>query len=1076
MDENNKLEEGEPVSSTLKLLEQYENHTQQKDKNLDYIEKGDSRFDSNAPSGPSYDELFKENVKLRLKIEEYEAEIKALNEVISGLREGHNTTHVPAQEYVPQKIIVDSTTDSSPREPSLLLPPRSADRVRHNQNTIVSRIEQESHELVLPRSPATFQLNSRGFRDELKGISEMNESRKEGERGSKLSPTENDTTYNEVKDSAISSNSGTFNNNNNILGSPATSVTYTTSRISINSSSPKVSTKSNIKGPNSPALLQAGSHQQGGPVSPHRANRVTHLINNEIRSPLKEQFSDTDVSFATDDVSSHHESQQEREFVDDLLHKSPIIQRLSKDDEHIVEFSPSSKQNLNKFTEMINKTFGEDDKITNDRSTANTAGPFKSPPKFDPPLPSANHNTLASPVIIQNSSGSQTPSSATNIQRAGISSLDLLKNASQDNISSISSATTSNHQSFSPRSVSSISRIQPPTFPTSTTDTGSPTSVTGARAGVSAQSPMVSEIPLFVQPEDFSTIRVEIRSTLYHNPEDSAKSVLFSVVDKKSSKEMFKFAKSPDQILQLDHLLKVRLIEQYHLPLLPRKQLFQSSVPVKVDARRELLEEYFTSLFEVDTLPPLLSLKLAQFISTDTAITMPMGMSENIKEGVLLVRKNKTLGTGNSWKVRQAIVDEQTLLLLDQGNLVENVRLANSTIELQANLPDDKYGTKNGFIVNEHRKTGLSNTSKHYFAAETAKQREEWISALISVCGSAPPNVRADNFSSTAMDQNSISDASVDTSYSAKIGPMVNLEALNKPQQSQQQQSESNSSEIDRETKRNRMRSFFPFKKNQGQLSTSSFDISKESDESTDRIFSNALRNMNLQEECVSNVVFGSDVKHCLSLSSKIYQSSYEVPSVVYRCLEYLYKNRAIEEEGIFRLSGSSALIKMLQEQFDREYDINLSEYNDLHEDGSSNGSYLDVNTVTGLLKLYFRRLPHLIFGDEMYDEFRSIAETNSNDSKEIAVRFRDIVCSGKIEKENYALMYVLFELLMKINENNKVNKMNLRNLCIVFSPTLNIPVNILQPFIEDFHCIFNGKEPVNNEDRQNLNLRVPQM
>lgn len=111
-----------------------------------------------------------------------------------------------------------------------------------------------------------------------------------------------------------------------------------------------------------------------------------------------------------------------------------------------------------------------------------------------------------------------------------------------------------------------------------------------------------------------------------------------------------------------------------------------------------------------------------------------------------------------------------------------------------------------------------------------------------------------------------------------------------------------------------------------------------------------------------------------------------------------------------------------------------------------------------------------------MYDEFKNIAESNSNDPTRIALEFREVITGGKIQPANYSLMYVLFELLVKINENNKVNKMNLRNLCIVFSPTLNIPVNILRPFIEDFQCVFVGKDPLQLEERQNIDIQIPQM
>jgi hypothetical protein len=40
------------------------------------------------------------------------------------------------------------------------------------------------------------------------------------------------------------------------------------------------------------------------------------------------------------------------------------------------------------------------------------------------------------------------------------------------------------------------------------------------------------------------------------------------------------------------------------------------------------------------------------------------------------------------------------------------------------------------------------------------------------------------------------------------------------------------------------------------------------------------------------------------------------LPAIVFRCIEYLEKMKADQEEGIYRLSGSSAVIKNLKDKF----------------------------------------------------------------------------------------------------------------------------------------------------------------
>jgi RalA-binding protein 1 len=40
------------------------------------------------------------------------------------------------------------------------------------------------------------------------------------------------------------------------------------------------------------------------------------------------------------------------------------------------------------------------------------------------------------------------------------------------------------------------------------------------------------------------------------------------------------------------------------------------------------------------------------------------------------------------------------------------------------------------------------------------------------------------------------------------------------------------------------------------------------------------------------------------------------LPAIVYRCIQYLEAKKAEQEEGIYRLSGSTAVIKSLKDRF----------------------------------------------------------------------------------------------------------------------------------------------------------------
>lgn len=60
-----------------------------------------------------------------------------------------------------------------------------------------------------------------------------------------------------------------------------------------------------------------------------------------------------------------------------------------------------------------------------------------------------------------------------------------------------------------------------------------------------------------------------------------------------------------------------------------------------------------------------------------------------------------------------------------------------------------------------------------------------------------------------------------------------------------------------------------------------------------------------------------------------------------------------------------------------------------------------------------------------------------------------------KLPKPNMALLRILVQFLIMVVENSEVNKMNMRNVGIVFVPTLNIPAPVFSMFMTDFSGIF---------------------
>jgi hypothetical protein len=162
---------------------------------------------------------------------------------------------------------------------------------------------------------------------------------------------------------------------------------------------------------------------------------------------------------------------------------------------------------------------------------------------------------------------------------------------------------------------------------------------------------------------------------------------------------------------------------------------------------------------------------------------------------------------------------------------------------------------------------------------------------------------------------------------------------------------------------------------------------------------------------------------------------------VVYRSIEYLEAKHAELEEGIYRLSGSSAVIRQLRDKFDTYSDYNIL----------ASGEYYDVHAVAGLLKLYLRELPVNILTREYHGQFIKVLE---HEDRRVRVNELGRLVSH-LPVANYTLLRALVAHLLRIVQKSDINKMNIRNVGIVFSPTLNIPAGVFTLFMSQFDYIF---------------------
>ncbi|WFC99489.1 GTPase activating protein (GAP) for Rho1p [Malassezia yamatoensis] len=146
------------------------------------------------------------------------------------------------------------------------------------------------------------------------------------------------------------------------------------------------------------------------------------------------------------------------------------------------------------------------------------------------------------------------------------------------------------------------------------------------------------------------------------------------------------------------------------------------------------------------------------------------------------------------------------------------------------------------------------------------------------------------------------------------------------------------------------------------------------------------------------------------------------VPAIVAKIGLYLKQN-ATDIEGIFRINGSEKRMKELRQQFNTPPDygkgINWDGYN--------------VHDAATLLRRFLNSMPEPIIPIDRFQEFSHVF-LKSNISEEDAVsKYRSLITSCPPATQ-YLLLYIL-DLLAVFDRASDVNKMNAKNLAILFQP-----------------------------------------
>lgn len=575
-----------------------------------------------------------------------------------------------------------------------------------------------------------------------------------------------------------------------------------------------------------------------------------------------------------------------------------------------------------------------------------------------------------------------------------------------------------------------------------------------------------------------------------------------AVISRADGGELWRVEKDSVSLAKLDTRLK-------HCPEFtartPDRSLFSGHAPAKLDARRRALDTYLEECLN-SALDKNASLDLCRYLSTNVlppnADEMGSGTGPD-EEGATrlgpggrqfksgyLTKRGKNFG---GWKARFFSVEGPQLKYYETpggahlGTIkLQGAKIGKQSHQLDANSPtatsdeaDNQY--RHAFLVLEPKKKDPTATTKHVLCAESDKERDLWVSVLLPWTTYKDPadlekkrdqhdrqgtatHTKGANAKKKMYGQSRAShhpkdseETLIGVSYEAtKQGDAPSNEYVDAPVQaplaapgpSYAISAPRDAHWVPDPALMNKMNGLVPPGMDEKKAKKRSFfgfgPKQRSSSDGADSLFgdssSASMHQANGNQLGPVRRVFGAPLFEAVKFNSPR-DVRVPLPAVVYRCIQYLDARGALTEEGIFRLSGSNVVIKQLKERFDNEGDINLLEDEQYH----------DIHAVASMLKAYLRELPTSILTRDLHLEFVAVTEMNSQDEKVEALS--ELVT--RLPLANNTLLKYLIAFLIKIINHSDQNKMTVRNVGIVFSPTLTIPAPVFALFLQNYERIF---------------------
>ncbi|EME39461.1 hypothetical protein DOTSEDRAFT_75208 [Dothistroma septosporum NZE10] len=550
---------------------------------------------------------------------------------------------------------------------------------------------------------------------------------------------------------------------------------------------------------------------------------------------------------------------------------------------------------------------------------------------------------------------------------------------------------------------------------------------------------------------------------------------------------------------------------------LPDKQLFAGHAPSKIDARRIALNQYFEQVLE-SVNNEKVAIIVCKFLSRDPFTgegsdyfgpktngrpDSPVGKLRPNRAGYL-TKRGKNFG---GWKARYFVLDGPNLKYFEGpgGAHLGSIKLQRAQIGKQStnsNVPadDEENQFRHAFLILEPKKKDSSALVRHVLCAESDEERDAWVEALLQYVDFQDDEdlqpARQAQVSKTEITghrsprlQKSMTDLRPSSNTSR-----ITMQSTNSASVQSVQSAQTSQSALSRPSDEVRTIGYSDTVAGEAPLmyppgsQTPSPPYDQVTTDQAQAVHPAISAPTNLQviqnagdwgmkppptpgakdrkRSMFSSLPFGrgrsssdlapGDVKAAtVSTGSRgvfgvplaeaaaavpVEDADTDLPAVVYRCVEYLIGKNAVIEEGIFRLSGSNTVIRSLKDRFNLEGDVNLM----------ADDHHYDVHAVASLLKLYLRELPASILTRDLHLDFLHCLETVG---EEKIVQLNELV--RRLPAQNRALLEALSDLMLRIVDKVDLNKMNVRNLGVVFSPTLNLPGPLISLFVEEQRRIF---------------------